>query len=211
MAGSASAGTLAATTSFSPDRSGKAEKMKTVFYTAASLDGYIADSNHSLDWLFQFGDGEENSFHAFFRDVGAIVMGSNTYEWLLTNHVYAESDQPKPWPHEQPTWVFTSRVLPQVPGANIKFVSGDVAPVFSEMSEAAAGRNIWLAGGGDLAAQFHRRGFLDEIVLTIAPVLLNAGAPLFTTEVVTPPLKLLQVKPHPNGLTEMRLEVQRPG
>lgn len=182
--------------------------MKTVFYTAASLDGYIADSGHSLQWLFQFGDGDESSYPAFIRDVGAIVMGANTYEWLLKNYVHEEPDQPKPWPYEQPTWVFTSRTLPQAPGARINFVSGDVAPVFSEMSGAAEGRNIWLAGGGDLAAQFHERGFLDEIVLTVAPVFLQEGAPLFTKQIVTPPLKVLSVKSHQSGLTEIHLAVQ---
>ena len=184
--------------------------MKTIYYTAASLDGYIADPGHSLDWLFQFEDEGDGGYPAFFDEVGAIVMGSSTYEWLLRNHVFADPDDPKPWPHQQPTWVFTSRSLRRVSGADVRFVSGNVAPVFSEMREAAAGKNIWLAGGGDLAAQFHDRGLLDEIVVTIAPVLLTSGAPLFTRRVVTPPLKVMEVTPHASGLTEIRLEVQKP-
>jgi dihydrofolate reductase len=183
--------------------------MKTVFYTAASLDGYIADLSHSLDWLFQFEDGDESSFPGFIRDVGAIVMGSNTYEWLLTHYIHEEPDQPKAWPHEQPTWVFTSRSLPGVTGADIKFVRGNVGPVSSEIHQTAGDKNVWVAGGGDLAAQFHERGLLDEIVVTLAPVLLANGAPLFTRQVVTPPLRVLEVKAHASGLTEMRLEVQR--
>lgn len=183
--------------------------MKTVFYTAVSLDGYIADPDHSLEWLFQFGDGDESSYPDFIRDVGAMVMGSGTYEWLLRNHVHADPDRPKPWPHEQPTWVFTSRSLPGVPGADIRFVRGDVAPVYAEMRATAADKNIWLAGGGDLAAQFHERGFLDELVVTIAPVILTGGSPLFTRRLVTPPLRVLEVRPQASGLTEIRLAVQR--
>ncbi len=183
--------------------------MKTVFYTAASLDGYIADPDHSLAWLFQFEDGGESSLPAFFRDVGAVVMGSNTYEWLLKNYVLEEPDHPKPWPHEQPTWIFTSRSLPGVAGADIRFVSGDVEPVVSEIRGVTGGKDLWLAGGGDLAAQFFERGLLDEIVLTIAPVFLTAGAPLFTREIVNPPLRVVEVTPHANGLTEMRLELPR--
>ncbi len=183
--------------------------MKIIYCTAASLDGYIADPEHSLAWLFQFdGDGDAG-FGSFMRDVGAIAMGSHTYEWLLRNHVYEDPENPRAWPHEQPTWVFTSRSLREVPGANISFVSGDVAPVFEDMREAAAGRDIWLAGGGDLAAQFHERGLLDELVVTIAPVLLGGGAPLFTGHIITPPLRVVEVRPQASGLTEMRLSVQR--
>ncbi len=181
--------------------------MKAIYYTAVSLDGYIADPDHSLDWLFQFGDGDESSFPTFIRDVGAIAMGSGTYEWLLRNHVYQDPAAPKAWPQEQPTWVFTSRSLRVVPGADVRFVRGDVAPVHAEMREAAAGKNLWVAGGGDLAAQFHDQGLLDEIIVTIAPVILTSGSRLFTRRIVKPPLKLLAVRPHPSGLTEMHLEV----
>ena len=184
--------------------------MKTVYYTAVSLDGYIADSSHSLNWLFQFGDGDESSFPTFIREVGAIVMGSNTYEWVLRNHVYEDPNQPKDWPYEQPAWVFTSRSLPHVAGADISFVSGEIAPVFSDIREAAGEKSIWVVGGGDLAAQFHEGGLLDVIIVTIAPVLLASGAPLFTRQIVTPPLKVLEVKPQASGLLEMRLGVQRP-
>ncbi len=183
--------------------------MKTVYYTAASLDGYIADPDHSLDWLFQFGDPDQSSFTDFIRTVGAVVMGSGTYEWLLENYIHADPDAPEPWPHDQPTWVFTSRSLPTVPNADIRFVGGDPAPVFAEMRDAAPGNDVWLAGGGDLAGQFHERGLLDEIIVTIAPIFLAGGAPLFTRRIVDPPLKVIERTPHANGLTELRLRVQK--
>src|SRR5687768_8342070 len=82
--------------------------MKTQYYTAVSLDGYIADENHSLDWLFQFG-GEDPTYNTFIKDVGAIAMGSSTYEWVLRNDLLADPDNPKPWPYSQPSWIFTSR------------------------------------------------------------------------------------------------------
>ncbi len=183
--------------------------MKTRYYTAVSLDGYIADESHSLDWLFQFEGGDEDSYPAFMRNVGAVAMGSTTYQWLLDHHVYSDPAHPKAWPHEQPTWVFTSRSLTPVPGADIRFVRGRVAPVHAEMAAAAGGKDIWIAGGGDLAGQFHGEGLLDEIIVTIAPVILCSGAPLFTRRIDIPPLRVLEVKPYANGLTEMRLAVQR--
>jgi dihydrofolate reductase len=164
---------------------------KTQYYTAATLDGFIADPDHSLDWLFQFGVQETEDFPEFLRNVGALAMGSSTYQWILKHLIDPGADHPQPWPYTQPAWVFTTRSLRLVPGADIRFVRGDVAPVHEVMMAAAAGRNVWLVGGGDLVGQFHDRGLLDEIIVTIAPVTLGAGKPLLPRAITTPPLQLL--------------------
>jgi dihydrofolate reductase len=101
-------------------------------------------------------------------------MGSTTYEWILDYESAAEST----WPYGVPCWVFTHRQLPVVPDARIEFASGGVEPVHEEMVRAADGRNVWIVGGGDLAGQFADAGLLDEVLVTIAPVTLGAGAPL---------------------------------
>ena len=82
------------------------------------------------------------------------------------------------WPYDIPCWVFTSRTLTEVPGAQIEFVRGDVAAVHEQMVRAADGRNVWIVGGGDLAGQFADAGLLDEVWVSIACVTLGAGAPL---------------------------------
>jgi dihydrofolate reductase len=74
--------------------------------------------------------------------------------------------------------VFTRRQLPVVPDARVEFASADIASVHAEMVSAAGGRNVWIAGGGDLAGQFADAGLLDEVIVYIAPVTLGAGAPL---------------------------------
>jgi dihydrofolate reductase len=74
--------------------------------------------------------------------------------------------------------VFTHRGLPTVEG-DVRFVQGDVAPVHAEMAAAAGGKDVWVVGGGDLAAQFAEAGLLDQLLLSIAPVTLGAGRPLF--------------------------------
>jgi dihydrofolate reductase len=181
--------------------------MKTQYYTAASLDGFIADSSNSLDWLFQFGDIEDGSYLNFIRQVGAIAMGSTTYEWILKHHINPAADRPQAWAYEQPTWVFTSRSLPAVKAADIRFVRGDVRPVHQEMLAAAGGRNIWLVGGGDLVGQFHDQGLLDEVIVQIAAVTLGSGAPLLPRRIVTPPLKLLSTTMFGNAFAELRYEV----
>lgn len=184
--------------------------MKTQYYTATSLDGFIADPDHSLDWLFQFGSIEETSFPAFFREVGAMAMGSSTYAWLLRHELRLGSDAPKPWPYTIPVWVFSSRTLPAVPGADLRFVRGDVRPVHREMVDAAGGKNVWLVGGGELVGQFHDHGLLDEIWVQIASVTLGAGAPLLPRRIVTPPMRLVSAQACAAGFVELRYEVARP-
>ena len=121
--------------------------MKTQYYGASTLDGFIADENHSLDWLMQMGDPVETSYPGFIRDVGALAMGAHTYEWVV--RYLSQDDTPQPWMYEQPTWVFTHRDLPVHPGADVRFVRGDVRPVHAEMAEVAGGKNVWVVGGGD--------------------------------------------------------------
>jgi len=181
---------------------------KTQYYTAATLDGFIADPTHSLDWLFQFGLQETEDFPGFLREVGALAMGSSTYEWVLKHLSDPGADHAQPWPYKQPAWVFTTRTLRYVPGADIQFVRGDVAPVHQAMLTAATGKNVWLVGGGDLVGQFHDRGLLDEIIVTVAPVTLGAGKPLLPRAITTPPLRLLNT--HVYGpFVQLRYAVDR--
>jgi dihydrofolate reductase len=181
--------------------------MKTQYYTAASLDGFIADSSNSLDWLFQFGDMEDSSYPDFIRQVGAIAMGSTTYRWILSHHIDPGADRPHTWAYRQPTWVFTSRNLPAVKGADLRFVKGDVRPVHQQLCAAAGDRNVWLVGGGDLVGQFRDQGLLDEIIVQVASVTLGSGAPLLPRSIVTPPLTLVSVSKHGDAFAELRYEV----
>jgi dihydrofolate reductase len=171
----------------------KLADMYTQYYTASSIDGFIADSDNSLDWLFQFSEetGMEDQYPKFIANVGAMAMGSTTYEWIA-NYTGFLSD-PSKWEYSIPTWVFSSRELPRVEGPDVRFVSGDVAPIHKEMQEAAQGKNVWLVGGGDLVGQFHDQGLLDEVIIGMASVFLGSGAPLLPRRIVTPPLQLLEV------------------
>src|SRR5262245_8373407 len=149
----------------------------TRYYTATTLDGFIADPNHSLDWLFtrrQDTDGPL-AYKTFIAGVGALVMGSTTYEWILRH------EQGK-WPYDLPCWVFTHRDLPVV-HERIELTSDDIADVHIRMRAAAGSRDIWIVGGGDLAGQFAERGLLDEVIVYIAPVTPGAGEPLLPRHV----------------------------
>ena len=183
--------------------------MKTQYYTASSLDGFIADPSHSLEWLFQFPEGPLGDFPAFMDAIGAVAMGSSTYEWLLRHQVFPETGESQPWPYTQPSWVFTSRKLREVPGADVRFARGDVAPVHREMVDAAAGKNVWIIGGGDLVGQFHDHGLLDEITVDFASVTLGAGAPLLPRRIITPPLRLISVRAYGTSFARLTYEVPK--
>lgn len=153
----------------------------TQYYTATSLDGFIADEHHSLDWLFTRDQDHAGplNYAEFIANVGALAMGSSTYEWVLRHEFGDKPLEEWSWPYAQPTWVFTHRDLPVVPGAQIELTSDDVTAVHARMAEAAGERNVWIVGGGDLAGQFADAGLLDEVIVYVAPVTLGAGAPLF--------------------------------
>ena len=151
--------------------------MATQYYTAASIDGFIADTDNTLDWLLSrdIDPTGPQHYEAFIEDVGALCMGATTYQWLLDNH-------PGEWPYQMPCWVFTHRRFPQT-GHDVRFTSDPVPTVHAAMVEAAAGKNQWVVGGGDLAGQFHDHGLLEEVWVQFAPVSLGGGAPLLPRRV----------------------------
>lgn len=181
--------------------------MRTQYYTAATLDGFLATEDHSLEWLFPLGDVETTSYPSFVQDVGALAMGSSTYRWMLEHVVNKESAAPQPWPYAQPTWVFSSRPMPAAPGATLHFVQGDVRPVHADMVRAAGDRNVWLVGGGDLVGQFHDAGLLDEIIVQVCSVTLGAGRPLLPRTITSPPLRLTAATWVGPGFAELRYDV----
>lgn len=183
--------------------------MKTQFYTASSLDGFIATEDDSLEWLFPLGDVSETGYPAFIAEVGALAMGSATYEWMLRNAQKVAAETGSTWPYAQPTWVFSSRALPSIPGAKLHFVRGDVQAVHRDMCLAAGDKNIWIVGGGDLAGQFHDAGLLDEIIVQVGSVTLGRGKPLFPRRLTSPPLRLDSVRKIGAGFAELRYLVPK--
>lgn len=153
---------------------------RTSYYTATTLDGFIATEDHSLDWLLsrEGGDAGPLGYEAFIADVGAICMGAHTYEWVYRFSHAADGTATEPWPYTQPSWVFTHHDVPPWLGADPRPTSAPVPVVHAEMTAAAGDRNLWVVGGGDLAGQFLDHALLDEVIVSIAPVTLGAGRPL---------------------------------
>ena len=147
--------------------------MATHYYTASSLDGFIATADHSLDWLLKQDIDEDGpmAYGGFRAGLGAIAMGSHTFEWIMAN----DEDG---WSYTLPVWVFSRRDLALPDGADVRLTQADVHEVHAEMTAAADGKDLWIAGGGEIAGQFADAGLIDEVWIQYAPVTLGSGAPV---------------------------------
>lgn len=165
---------------------------KILFDTATTINGFIADERNSLAWLFAVPNGTTPDDGLFPSNASVLVEGSTTYEWILAEEdILANPEKWKNFHGDRPTFVFTSRELPVPEGADIRFRSGSVAEVLDELRAAAGDGDIWVVGGGDLAGQFLDTGALDEIALSVAPVALTGGAPLFPRRIESDRLHLV--------------------
>ena len=171
----------------------------TIFYTATTLDGFIADEHDSLDWLFEVPPGDDTEGHearfARFRRRRRHRDGLDDVR--VGRRVRALLEHPEKWRQSYgdiPAWVFSHRQLPAIEGADLRFVQGDVVAVHREMTEEAAGKDTWIIGGGDLAGQFADAGLLDEIHVSIAPATLGAGVPLLPRRLTSSHLTLASVE-----------------
>lgn len=172
---------------------------RTIFYTATTLNGFLADDNDSLDWLFAAAGDEDpesgdSAFPAFMESVGVLVEGSTTYEWVLRHEDLME--HPEKWREfygDRPTFVFTSRNLPVPTGADVRLVVGDVVTAWPDIVAAAGERDVWIVGGGDLVGQFADAGLLDELRISVAPATLESGKPLLPRRIGPDRLRLESV------------------
>lgn len=148
--------------------------MRTTYFTATTLDGFIADEHDSLEWLFKQDITDEGplSYADFIQGVGAIAMGATTYQWILDHNARTG----EAWAYDVPSWVFTHRDL--APQDGVTITAAPVPDVHAAMVAAANGKDVWVVGGGDLAGQFADHGLLDDVIVSIAPVTLGAGRPL---------------------------------
>ena len=165
-----------------------------IFDTAATLNGWSADEHDSLSWLFAVPGGEVPDPELLPSTAAVMVEGRTTYEWVLReSDILAHPEKWQEFHGTRPTFVFTHQELPVPEGADIRFVSGSVEDALPAIRAAAGDDDIWVVGGGDLAGQFFDAGVLDELAVSIAPVTLTGGAPLFPRRVESDRLRLESV------------------
>lgn len=167
------------------------------YFVAASLDGFIAGPNGEIDWLFQDGD---YGMSAFFRSVDTVFMGRKTHDFGIEHGM--------PYYAGMKNYVFT-RSGRTAESADVEYVSGDPTPIVEQLRQ-QPGKDMWLVGGGSLAASFFENGLVDEVLVAVHPVILGSGIPLVQSERLRVMLKLLSVKQYDDGLVALSYRVQKP-
>lgn len=193
----------------------------TVYYCASSLDGYIAEADDSLDWLLNYQGvfdheaaepdpmSKGGAYERFYDGVGALVAGSATYEWILDHLDVAGGDE---WPYRgKPCWVLSSRELrlPEGDGVDVRTANAPVDELYGEMAAAAGDGVLWVVGGGSVASQFADAGLLDEVHVTVVPVALGTGKPLFERRLPNDTLQLTGTRTFTSGMVELRYTLRR--
>ena len=191
----------------------------TVYYCASSLDGYIAEDDDSLDWLLNYQGtfepetadpsppDEGGAYEGFYESVRALVAGSATYEWILDHLDVAGGGE---WPYRgKPCWVLSSRELrlPEGEGVDVRIVDASVGELYGEMAAAVGDGVLWVVGGGGVASQFADEGRLDEVQVTVVPVVLGAGKKLFERRLPSGSMQLTGTRTFKNGMVELRYEI----
>jgi dihydrofolate reductase len=183
---------------------------KVIYYCAMTLDGFIAESDDTLDWLLKYEGSYQGaevepikgSYDGFYAGIGALVMGSATYQFIL--------DEVSEWPYAgKPAWVLSSRDLPQPEGedVDVRIVEADVSEFHDEMQAAAGDLDLWVVGGGNVASQYADRDLLDEVHATVVPVVLGQGKPLFDRRLPGGPMQLTGTRTFDSGMVELRYEI----
>ncbi len=177
-------------------------------HMAASLDGFIARKDGSVDWMetkdeFAAGDTMDAQFvEAFLETIDCYVMGSRTYETALNFAAKGLG-----WAYgDKPTFVLTRRDLPRTRNT-VEFYSGDLSQLINERLRPTF-RSIWIVGGGAVCGECLRRGLADEVRYSILPVLIGNGIQFFDTLDKDVALHLAEVKTYKSGMVALCYEVR---
>jgi dihydrofolate reductase len=167
---------------------------KVVLFIASSLDGYIAREDGGIDWLFTDGD---YGYSEFYDSIDTILVGRRTYDQSLEFDEY-------PYKGGKKVYVFTREK--RASDQNAEFISSDVAGFVSRLVQ-SPGKDIWLVGGADIASILLNADLVDEIILSIHPVVLGTGIPLFKDVQKDLKLKLRKTVPFESGLVQLHYEL----
>jgi len=173
--------------------------MKTTYYVASSLDGYIAKENGDVSWLEQLDISMEDAgYDEFYSSIDALVMGRKTYEMI------AGFGQ---WPYsKKPTWICSSRKVIPIEGCNIQ--PGRTPEEAYEAAITMGIKHLWLVGGGNLASSFMQRNLLTHISLSLMPIILGGGIKLFSS--LSTPKKIIKKshKLHESGMAQLEYVIK---
>lgn len=164
---------------------------KISLFIASSLDGYIARESGEIDWLFT---DQDYGYTEFLAKVDTIIMGNKTYQQVLGFDDYPYNDKE--------VFVF-SQTQQQEINNNVKYVSSDWQDFINNLRQ-SSGRDIWLVGGAQMIYFFLKHNFIDELILSIHPIILGSGIPLiFSDRTLETELELKNMKTFDTGLVQL--------
>jgi len=167
---------------------------KVVLFIASSLDGYIARLSGDIDWLFT---DQDYGYSEFFASVDTVLMGRKTYEQVLTFGEY---------PYQGvKSYVFTKNPLFQAE-KNVELVTEDTKKFVDNLRQ-VDGKNIWLVGGSQLTYDFMNNNLVDELIVSIHPIVLGEGISLFANQTTTQSLNLTKCQSYTSGLVQLSYDV----
>jgi len=173
--------------------------MKTTYYVASSLDGYIAKEDGDVSWLENLDISMEDAgYEEFYSTVDALVMGRKTYEMVVS---FGQ------WPYDdKPIWVCSNNSITPTEGSNLQ--AGSTPEEAFKAANKMGIKHLWLVGGGSLASSFLERNLLTNISLSLMPILLGSGIKLFGT--LVSPIKIIKegFKPHKSGMVQIEYTIK---
>ncbi|MBZ0296041.1 MAG: dihydrofolate reductase family protein [Anaerolineae bacterium] len=167
-----------------------------ILYIAASFDGYIARKDGSIDWLTAFdSEDEDYDYTELVERLGTVIMGGKTYRQVLT---FGDD-----WPYADLTsYIVTRHVQPEDPERRIKFYDGDLTALVAQI-RAESDKDIWLIGGAELNAAFVNLNLIDEYIVSVIPVMIGDGIPLFPPTTAQSRVELINMKRYPNSIVQL--------
>ncbi len=168
-------------------------KRKLILYIAASLDGYIAKPNDDLSFLkIVEKEGEDYGYNDFISTVDTVIMGRKTFEWITNQVEYPHADKK--------SYIITRAQKPD--SGNITYYSENLKELILKL-KSVSGKNIFCDGGAEIVNELLKYNLIDEIILSVIPVLLGEGIKLFKEGLHEQNLELLGAKNFDNGLVQL--------
>lgn len=167
---------------------------KVILFIASSLDGYIAKPNDDLSFLsIAQKPGEDYGYNLFLQSIDTVILGRKTYDWVMS--------QVPVFPHVDKTTFVITRNSKTIIG-NTHFYSGDLKELIVRL-KSTSGKNIFLDGGAEIVNECLKLHIVDEIIISIIPILLGVGVKLFSDGRPEQRLKLVSSKPFESGLVQL--------
>lgn len=170
---------------------------KVKLFIASSLDGFISRTDGGIDWLFH---DQDYGYAAFFGSIDTVVVGRKTYDQALTFEA-------EPFAGKA-VYVFSRSRAGRAEG-RVRYVAGDAAAIVQPFL-GEAGKDIWLVGGGEVTRAFLAAGLVDEVIVSIHPILIGEGIPLFPPGSGAATLRLRDCTRFDTGLVQLSYDVTHP-